>query len=51
MKLEFSRQTCENKSLIKFHQNPSGGSRVVQRGRTDRHDEATSRFLQLFELA
>jgi len=25
---------------IKFHKNPSSGSRVVPCGRTDRHDEA-----------
>jgi hypothetical protein len=32
MKLEFSRQIFEKYSNIKFHENPSGGSRVVQRG-------------------
>jgi hypothetical protein len=35
MKLEFSRQIFENYSNTKFHENPSNGSRVVQRGRTD----------------
>jgi hypothetical protein len=29
MKLEFSRQIFEKPSNIKFHQNPSSGSRVV----------------------
>jgi hypothetical protein len=29
MKLEFSRQIFEKASNIKFHQNPSTGSRVV----------------------
>jgi hypothetical protein len=36
MKLEFSRQIFGENSNIKFHQNPSSGSRVVPRGRTDR---------------
>jgi hypothetical protein len=35
MKLEFSRQIFEKKSNIKFHQNPSNGSRVVTCGQTD----------------
>ena len=50
-RLEFSRQIFEKYSDIKFHENPSSGSRVVQcgrtDGRTDRHDEADSRFWQL----
>jgi hypothetical protein len=29
---------------IKFHENPSSGSRSVACGRTDRHDEANIRF-------
>ena len=33
-------------SNIKFHVNPSSGSRVVPCGLTDRHDEANSRFSQ-----
>ena len=33
-------------SYTKFHGNPSGGNRVVECGRTDRHDEANSRFLE-----
>jgi hypothetical protein len=33
MKLEFSRQIFEESSNIKFHQNPSSGSRVVPCGR------------------
>jgi len=51
MKLEFSRQVFEKKSNIKFHENPSSGSQVVPCGRTDRHDEANSRFSQLCERA
>jgi len=52
MKLEFSQQVFE-KSNIKFHENPSSGSRVVPCGRMDgqknRHDEADSRFSQFCE--
>jgi hypothetical protein len=29
---------------VKFHDNPSSGSRVIPCGRTDRQDEANSRF-------
>jgi hypothetical protein len=35
MKFEFSRQIFEEVSNIKFHQNPSSGSRVVPSGQTD----------------
>jgi hypothetical protein len=35
MKLEHFRQIFEEYSNIKFHDNPSSGSRVVPRGRTD----------------
>jgi len=48
MKLEFSRQTFENSPNIEFHELPSSGSQVVPCRRTDRHDEANSRFLQFF---
>jgi len=44
IKLEFSRQILEKYSNIKFPDSPSSGSRVVPRRRTDRHDEANSRF-------
>ena len=55
MKLEFSRDIFEKCSTIKFHENPSSWSRVVQCGRTDRrtggwtdrHDEVDTR-LSLF---
>jgi len=58
-KLEFSRQIFETPSNIKFPGNPSSGSRVVacgQRerrtdGRTDKHEEANSRFSQFCEGA
>ena len=50
MKLEFSRHIFEKYSNIKFHENPTSGSRVVPQGqldrRTDKHDEANSRFSQ-----
>jgi len=36
MKLEVSRQILEKSANIKFHENPSSGSRVVPGGRTDR---------------
>ena len=45
--LEFSRHISEKSSNIKFHENPSSGSRVLPCGRTKRHDEANSRFSQL----
>jgi len=35
MKLEFQRQIFEKYSKIKFHENPSSGSRVVPWGRAD----------------
>jgi hypothetical protein len=35
LKPEFSRQIFEKFSYIKFHENPSNGSRVVPCGRTD----------------
>jgi hypothetical protein len=50
MKLEFSRQIFQKYSNIKFHLNPSSGSRVP-RGRTDRHDESNSRFSQFCDCA
>jgi hypothetical protein len=36
---------------IKFHENPSSGSRVVPYGRKDKHDEANSRFPKYYERA
>jgi hypothetical protein len=39
----FSKKKYSN---MKFHENPSSGSQVVPCGRTDRHVEADSRFLQ-----
>jgi len=44
MRLEFSRQIFGKYSNTKFHENPTSDSRVVPRGRTDRLEEAKSRF-------
>jgi len=41
MKLEFSRQIFKKYSNIKFHENPSSGSRVVARRRTDGRTDMT----------
>jgi len=46
MKLEFSKQIFETSTNIKFHENPSSGSRVVPCGRADRHGVANNRFSQ-----
>jgi len=35
MKTEFSGQTLEKSSNVKFHENPSSGSRIVQCRRSD----------------
>ena len=51
MKLEFSRQSWEKYSNIKFHENLSSESRVVACGRTVRHDEANSRFSKFCKRA
>ena len=48
MKLDIFRQIFEKYSNIKFHENPSSGSRVVPRGQTDRHEEANSCFFAIF---
>jgi len=54
MKLEFSKQIFEENSNIKFHENPSSGRQVVQRGRTDgrtdRH-ERNNRFSKYCQSA
>ena len=49
MKVKFSRQIFEKYSKIKFHENPSSGSRTAPWGRTDRKtDEHTWRSQQSF---
>jgi hypothetical protein len=53
MKPQVSRQIFEKYSNIKFHEDPSSGSRVVPceraERRTGRHEEANSRFSQFCE--
>jgi hypothetical protein len=49
--LNFSRQTLENTSNIKFHENPSSESQVAPCGPTEKHDKADSRFPQFCERA
>jgi hypothetical protein len=51
MKLEFSRHIFEKYSNIKFHENPSSGSRIIPCGQTDGHDEADNRFSEIYERA
>ena len=50
MKHEFSRQIFEKPSNTKFYENPRSRNRVVAceqtDGRTDRHDESSSRLSQ-----
>ena len=41
MKLQFSQQIFKKYSNIKFHKNPSSGSRFVWRGWTDRQTDMT----------
>jgi len=50
MKLEFYRQIFEKYLNVKLPGNLSSGSRVPC-GRTDRQDEAITRFLQFCERA
>jgi len=58
MKREFSQQIFQKFLNIKFHENPSSGSRVLHAGgqkdgrtdgQNDRHEEANSRFSQFCE--
>ena len=41
MKFELSRQIFEKSSNVKFHENPSSGSRVVPCGQMDRQTHMT----------
>jgi len=51
MKLEISRQIFEKYSNIKFHENPSSGSRVVPCGQTDgRTDRWTGEKIDMTKL-
>jgi hypothetical protein len=49
MKLAFSPQIFEKRLDIKFHRNPSSGSRLVLCGPSDRHDGANGRFSHFYE--
>jgi hypothetical protein len=51
MKLEFSRQIFEKYSSIKFHENPSSGSRRTdgQAKQAGERDEANSHFSIYYE--
>jgi hypothetical protein len=50
-KVVFSRKAFKTFSNIKFHENPSSGSRVVSCGLSERRDETNSRFLRFCESA
>ena len=53
MRIEFSQQFFEKHTNIKLYENPSSRGLVVRYGqtdgRTDRHDEANSRFSKFCE--
>ena len=51
MKLEFLRQIFEKSSNIKFHEDPSSGSQVIPRGRTDKRAEMTMLILAFRNFA
>ena len=51
LNLNFLNRFFEKYCNIKFHENPSSGSRVVPFGENDRHNEANSRFSKCFERA
>jgi hypothetical protein len=51
MTLEFSRQIFEKCSNINCHENPSSGSRIVPRGRTDGQTDVTKLILAFRNFA
>jgi hypothetical protein len=51
MKLEFPREIFEKYSNIKFHENPSSGSRVVPYGQTDGQIDMTKLIAAFSNLA
>jgi hypothetical protein len=51
MKLEFSRQIFEKVANVKFHQNPSSGSRVVPCGYTDGRTDMTKLIVAIRNFA
>jgi len=48
MKLEFSGRIFEKYSNIKFHENPSTGSRVVPRGQAERRTADITKLILAF---
>ena len=48
---DFFRRIFVKSSDIKFYENPSSGSQVVPCGQMDRHENANSRSLQIYEHA
>jgi len=46
---EASTFSADFRKILKFHENPSSGKRVISCGRTDRRDEANNRFSQFWE--
>jgi hypothetical protein len=50
MKIEFCRQIFAKYSYMKFHENPSSGSRVVPRGQRERHDKTNCRFSKILQM-
>ena len=48
MKFDFLDRFSKNPH-IKFHENPSSGSRVIPCEQTDSHDQANSRFKKICE--
>ena len=49
--LNFLDRFSKKRQNVKFNQNPSSGSRVLPRGRTDGHNEANSHFSEFCERA
>jgi len=51
MKFESSRHISKNTQNIKFHENPSSGSRVVPCGRTDGQTEVRKLIISFYNFA
>jgi len=51
MKLEYSREIFQKYSNIRFYKNPSGGSRVVPCGQTDRLTDMTKLIVAFCNFA
>jgi len=49
--IEFSRQSFEKYSNIKFHENPSSGSRIVRCGGTDGRTDMTKLIVAFHNFA